>query len=1509
MGNSTYFTSLDCHSGYWSISIAERDREKTAFCTPQGHFEFKRMPFGLMNAPAIFQNFMNVIMAGKIGVHCFCYLDDIIVFSKNFEQHLIDVENTINTIYEFGLRLKPEKCSFFQTSLEYLGHIITCEGIKPNPNKIEAVLNFMKPHDITSTKSFLGLINYYRKFIKNISELSLPLNRLTKKSIRWQWNDEAEYAFQTLKHILTSDSVLIYPDFSKQFFLCTDASNYCIGAILEQEVNDEGDRRPIMYLSRTLSGNEKNWTTTEKELLALIWALGQCKGLIYGQKLFVVTDHEPLKWILNKKDLSQRLMRWALQLQDYNLTIITKPGKRHQNADALSRLNKDITTERDTVAPELNCNFVDTVEEAYQSLEEEKIRKDQLVKIKNLVNILTTKDLGLATIQEPDNCITTRTYTITETWREVTKAQQQCAWTKEIVDYLKLPIDQQELTPMPKAMHKRKFYLDDSDMLFTVDELRNRARQTRFDQVVIVDKALQLKLLFRSHDSLLAGHFSDEKTYERLRADFYWPRMRTDVKEYCETCLSCQQSKNPPNKKYSIGRFNPVSRPFQRVSLDIKGPFPRSSAGNTFVLVMTDHFTRFPITVAIPNKKSETVAQAFCEHLVGCFGYPESVLTDYMGIKKLTTTAYHAACNGMVERINRTLGDILTHYVNKVQNNWDKFLPFVTFAMRTACHSSVRESPFFLTYGREPNLNFGLLFGDRETKYDIDSNYCSFIIAAMRHAFLTVREFHEKSINRNIAYREKTAKDPNYVEGQLVLLYTSKVDEKGTTKKLTKLCRGPYRIIEKKGDLNYIIKNTTKPDDIQTVHAERLKKYMSREPFRHVLPDAEIEINDETETDSETEAESDTRRFRKFSEKYDEASTSEEEETPRKENEQYSSEESRLVFKRKSYENRDPSSSEEEYVVTNTKPIYQFRNPEPTIDTTKPYNSRSSAKETLYLQNLPKPPTYIPKPKLKHQKRKKRIPFVRPNSPDSMASDTSLEKINKTLEILKNQKSQFKKSDSDDEKELEREEIREEIDKEIDQIEKEHSGEYRLERDKEVIKELIPKEKWYKASCYCNEQIKKFFKGNSHERYARVPTLKYMNSLIYQLITENEDVLSIINGSLVSEYSDVDSKIRTIHQKKEQKDRDEAFEKTLLTVETKLSTSFDRTKPEQTKEISEKATELVMDMIKQKEYRKRLINELKKDSEITPIYKLIPSVQAESKIPEPVNQIQMSKSPAIGQSILSDISNQLRDSNQASGVSPTQTIRPSSPPIFVKPNNPSIKQTYIKQLPTPDNIKMVLDKDYFANELKRKGQDEILIETDQTDSSIGEESDSQFETDIEEKQTKKSKYIDDQNLTLDKIQMLPIDIQEGPEVEIGPSPKIRSEIQIPIDESLLGAKPKTKLLKPGRPPKKSKKALKAHTNKVFSELAKINKPKNKNAIEKDPRDNRPPPGVSPYALRRSNIKPIEVPHVLARAKDATRAEHLSENIIENEPSNDDNSKSSDEPLETTIMEACKKSKN
>ncbi|MBV2113416.1 MAG: hypothetical protein KUF82_20885, partial [Candidatus Thiodiazotropha sp. (ex Ctena orbiculata)] len=339
LAGSLWFSTLDLASGYWQIKVSEKSKKKTAFVTPhRGLYHFNVMPFGLTNAPATFQRLMERVLYGLTPQKCLCYLDDIIIVGETFEIALENLKLVFERLKEANLKLKPKKCSLFQTKVAYLGHIVSKDGTMCDPSKIEAIKYWPAPTNKSEVRSILGLIGYYRKFIPNFSERASPLTKLTRKKVKFHWDDKCYKAFQDLKACLIKSPILSFPKRSGTFVLDSDASLHGIGAVLSQIQNDE--EKVIAYASRTLNPAQQQYCTTKRELLAVVTFMKHFKHYLLGQKFIIRTDHAPLIWLRNFKEPEGLIARWISVIETFDYTIQYRPGRQHQNADCLSRTPK-----------------------------------------------------------------------------------------------------------------------------------------------------------------------------------------------------------------------------------------------------------------------------------------------------------------------------------------------------------------------------------------------------------------------------------------------------------------------------------------------------------------------------------------------------------------------------------------------------------------------------------------------------------------------------------------------------------------------------------------------------------------------------------------------------------------------------------------------------------------------------------------------------------------------------------------------------------------------------------------------------------------------------------------------------------------------------------------------------------------------------------------------------------------------------------------------------------------
>ena len=335
LSGSKWFCTLDLASGFWQVEMDPEDREKTAFCTRGGLYEFNTMPFGLCNAPGTFERLMELVLAGLQWEICLIYIDDVIVFSKTVEETITRLGQVLERFREAGLKLKPKKCLLLQKQVAYLGHIISESGIATNPEKVKVVKDSKEPQDVSELRGFLGVTSYYRRFVKGYSDIAAPLNKLLSKNVEWHWDKRCHEAWEQLKQKLMSSEILSYPRPGSKFILDTDASNMAVGAVLSQI--QDGQEKVLAYASRGLGKPERRYCVTRRELLAVVTYIKYFRHYLYGNKFLLRTDHGSLRWIFNFKAPEGQLARWLEVLGIYDFDIQHRPGRLHGNADAMSR--------------------------------------------------------------------------------------------------------------------------------------------------------------------------------------------------------------------------------------------------------------------------------------------------------------------------------------------------------------------------------------------------------------------------------------------------------------------------------------------------------------------------------------------------------------------------------------------------------------------------------------------------------------------------------------------------------------------------------------------------------------------------------------------------------------------------------------------------------------------------------------------------------------------------------------------------------------------------------------------------------------------------------------------------------------------------------------------------------------------------------------------------------------------------------------------------------------------
>ena len=782
LSGSVWFSTLDLNSGYWQVEMDSRDKEKTAFTTGHNLYQFTVMPFGLCNAPATFERLMELALKGINGTECLVYLDDIIVLGSSFENHMANLGHVFDRLVCHGLKLKAPKCSLFQDEARYLGHVVSANGVQTDPDKIRAVNDWPVPHTKKEVKSFLGLCAYYRRFIGGFSTIAKPLHVLTEERTPYIWSKECQNAFEMLKKRLTESPILAYPTSDGEFILDCDASHTGLGAVLSQI--QDGAEKVIEFYSKTLSKPEQNYCATRKELLAIVKAIEHFNCYLYGRKFRVRSDHSALRWLLSFKNPEGQMARWIERLQGFDFDIQHRPGRIHSNADALSR--------RPCGDNCLHCNKHETVS----------------------VQRLAAVGNDWATAQESD-----------------VDLRQVKSWLKNGA--------KPEWHDIVSQSGTLKSYWSMFDSLHLVNDvvLRKSSEQNEQLDQIIVPVACRTDALTEAHNSTSGGHFGIQKTFQKLRSRFYWPGQRHDTQIWCSKCVICHERKGPSTR--NRGQLVPMTTgvPFERVGIDILGPFPVTLRDNRYVIVFMDYFTKWPEAIGIPDMTAETVTNVFITHWVSKYGVPYEIHSDQgrnfeaavfkqmlnvLGSGKTRTTALHPRCDGLVERHNRTLLDYLAKFVDSEQTDWDKYLPIAMMAYRSAVHDSTKYSPAMMLFGHELALPMDLWRGLTE-KPSSSHDFVYNLKLKLHKIHELARAYLKNQVEKMKRNYDERAVRTEFAEGDLVSLYTP-TKRKGRSPKLQRDWTGPYKVLKKISPLVYTIHKPPKGKSIN-VNIERLAKY------------------------------------------------------------------------------------------------------------------------------------------------------------------------------------------------------------------------------------------------------------------------------------------------------------------------------------------------------------------------------------------------------------------------------------------------------------------------------------------------------------------------------------------------------------------------------------------------------------------------------------------------------------------------------------------------------------
>ena len=865
LSGAEFFGTQDLCSGFWQISLdSEEDREKTAFLTSMGLYQFTILCFGLTNAPACFQRLMQEVLRGLQWSECVLFMDDTIVPSKDFEEGLERLTHVWERFSQAGLKLKPSKCLYFQREIRFLGHIVSKDGVRTDPAKTEAIDNWPLPTSAKQMKSFLGLASYYRRFIQGFAVIARPLHQLCDKKVKFQWNKECDQAFKLLKEKLVSAPILAYPIVGEQYVLDTDACDVAVGGVLGQI--QDGEEKVIAYYSKALTKSEINYCVTRKELLAVIHGLRKFHCYLYGQKILLRTDNSAVSWIRNLKAPSGQVARWLQELGTYDLDVQHRSATHHRNADALSRSPCSVclnAQERENLEPATPrcCAVTSRVDpDPAQMNDEETVSPASAEPQPGPSTADSQTQIGSrgATAEEKrDKDDKDTTYPSSLEWEANISCFIPPKWTKEELRAAQLkdeslgPVlrwkEEGKVKPVwaevSAESHELKILWAAYERLGVVEGVLVRFFLTDLGEwmaQILVPRDLRPDVLHLAHDIPSSGHLATEKMLDRLKRNYYWPKLSDSVTRYVIECDRCTARKTPKGKRHAALGSHLMGEPMERVSMDILGPLPVTTRGNKYILVVCDHFSKWCEAYALPNQEAATIARVFVNEFVCRWGAPLQILTDQarnfesrvirdvcslLHIDKSRTTSYNPKANGVCERFNRTLQNMIAMYCTQNQRNWDEYLPQLLMAYRSTRNGSTNQTPNRMALGRDITLPMEAVSPNiRQPRTLIDTTEH---VVKLQEQLSRIHDLARKNLKRSATYQKKrydmTAQKRAFQRGDLVWVHEA-VPKPGLTQKLAPLWKGPFLITRRVDDLVYMVKRGA---DLpaKAHHIDRLLKY------------------------------------------------------------------------------------------------------------------------------------------------------------------------------------------------------------------------------------------------------------------------------------------------------------------------------------------------------------------------------------------------------------------------------------------------------------------------------------------------------------------------------------------------------------------------------------------------------------------------------------------------------------------------------------------------------------
>jgi RNase H-like domain found in reverse transcriptase/Reverse transcriptase (RNA-dependent DNA polymerase)/Integrase zinc binding domain len=684
ISRAKWFTKLDVIAAFNKIRIAPGHEWLTAFNTRFGLFEWLVTPFGLTGAPSTFQRFINMTLQ-EFQDFVSAYIDDILIFTDGSrEEHEQKVVKVLQRLEEAGLHLDIDKCEFSVRSTKYLGFIISAEeGIKMDPDKVKAILEWERPGSVKGIRSFLGFANFYRSFIKDYSTIVAPLIALTKldaQEKKFALTSTALAAFEYLKRAFVTAPILLSYDPDRETVVECDASGMATGGVLMQ-YDDNGVLRPVAFMSKKMTPAEVNYEIYDKEMLAIIRCVEEWNAQLVSLQQFTIrTDHRNLAYFKEVQKLSERQVRWSQQLSKYNFILEYKPGKLNILADALSRREQDMPKNDD--------------DERIRSRQIQVLKPEQCTGMPRICPVITEST--------PERDIKSE---LEQLWE---KAQPKDETYQDLLTAVR-----EQLRHLPEKHRHLRLIM--ADLSVSGPSLLFKSRHW-----VPQSEPLRTGLLQEVHDSYLTGHPGKNIMTGIMSRTYFWPGMSKDVQMFVRNCRACGRNTVWRTRKQGLLHPLPVpERVWSEISMDFITSLPKTSRGNENILVITDRLSKGPIFIPTKSRSSKEVAKVFITHYMAHHSLPRAIVSDrgeefvegiwswickLLSIKQRLSTAYHPETDGSTERMNQVLEEYLRHHCTYFQTDWDEWLPIAQIAVSARDATSTGVSPFYMTHGYHANI-------------------------------------------------------------------------------------------------------------------------------------------------------------------------------------------------------------------------------------------------------------------------------------------------------------------------------------------------------------------------------------------------------------------------------------------------------------------------------------------------------------------------------------------------------------------------------------------------------------------------------------------------------------------------------------------------------------------------------------------------------------------------------------------------------------------------------------